>query len=138
MKIIVNRCYGGFGISEKAINRYAELAGITLYRFTDKRINGNLDLKHFMPYEEGMKNVFTIYHSTKPLKDDGTYAEDSWWYDGNLDRNDPVLVQVVEELGKDANGDYAELRIVEIPDDVKWEIDDYDGIETIHEVHRSW
>jgi hypothetical protein len=61
-----------------------------------------------------------------------------WWYDGNLERTDPILIQVVEELGKDADGPCAELEIVEIPDDVEWEIDEYDGYESIHEKHRSW
>ena len=29
-------------------------------------------------------------------------------------------------------------KIIEIPDDIEWEIDNYDGIESIHEKHRSW
>jgi hypothetical protein len=48
------------------------------------------------------------------------------------------LVQVVEELGKEANGNYAKLEIIEIPDDVDWEIDEYDGMEHIAEKHRTW
>lgn len=54
------------------------------------------------------------------------------------DRADPLLVQTVEELGEAANGAHAELKIVEIPDGTKWEIDEYDGMESIHEVHQSW
>jgi len=54
-------------------------------------------------------------------------------------RNDPILVQAVEELGTEkASGKYASLKIVEIPDDIEYEIDDYDGRESIHETHRSW
>ena len=34
--------------------------------------------------------------------------------------------------------DYAQLKIVEIPDDVKWIVEEYDGIELIAEVHRTW
>lgn len=54
------------------------------------------------------------------------------------DRALPELVQVVEELGTLANGESAKLEIVEVPDDVDWYIDDYDGWETIVEVHGSW
>ena len=31
MKVVINACYGGFGLSEKAVMRYAELKGLTLY-----------------------------------------------------------------------------------------------------------
>ena len=54
------------------------------------------------------------------------------WEADDLDRNDPDLVKVVETLGKDANGDCAKLRVVEIPDNATdWEYDDYDGMESI-------
>lgn len=29
-------------------------------------------------------------------------------------------------------------KVVEIPDDVRWKITDYDGIEQIEEIHRVW
>lgn len=93
MKVVINKCYGGFGLSTEARVRYQELSGTTV---------------------------------------DDDYA----LYD--LNRDDPFLIQTVEELGDAADGIHAELKIVEIPDDVKWEIHDYDGIETIHEVHRVW
>ena len=30
------------------------------------------------------------------------------------------------------------MKVVEIPDDISWEISDYDGWETVEEIHRSW
>ena len=53
-------------------------------------------------------------------------------------RTDPKLIECIETLGYQASGRFADLKVVEIPDDVEWEIDNYDGIETIHEVHRVW
>jgi hypothetical protein len=48
------------------------------------------------------------------------------------------LIQVVEELGDGANGYFAKLKIVEIPDDVLWQIEEYDGKEWVAEQHRTW
>lgn len=58
----------------------------------------------------------------------------------DISRTDPYLVEVVEELKEKANGYYAELKIVEIPDqpNLKWNILDFDGVEAIHEDHRIW
>jgi hypothetical protein len=53
-------------------------------------------------------------------------------------RTDKKLIKVVEEMGEMVNGRFSNLKIVEIPDDVEWQIDDYDGMETIHEKHRMW
>ncbi len=53
-------------------------------------------------------------------------------------RTHPLVIKVVEELGDEANGRHAKLKIIDVPDDVKWIIDVYDGIETIHEEHRTW
>lgn len=55
-----------------------------------------------------------------------------------IQRDDMHLVKTVEELGVKASGRYSVLEVIEIPDDVKWEIREYDGSETIEELHRSW
>ena len=55
-----------------------------------------------------------------------------------IPRDDLKLVQVVEELGAAANGHGAELRVVKIPDDVRWEISAVGGIEHVSEAHRTW
>lgn len=55
-----------------------------------------------------------------------------------IDRDDPVLVELVERMGDAANGEHAELVVLEIPDNVLWTICDYDGREWIAEKHRTW
>ena len=56
-----------------------------------------------------------------------------------VDRNDPRLVNCVETLGGSvAGGTFSVLDIIEIPDDVEWEIDEYDGYEHVTEKHRTW
>jgi len=55
-------------------------------------------------------------------------------------RTDPKLVECVKALGSKANGRFAKLKVVKIPDEIDIEecLTDYDGIETIDEPHRSW
>ncbi len=53
-------------------------------------------------------------------------------------RDNELLVQMVEELGSSANGRYADLKIVEIPKDVEWEIHECACKEWIAEKHRTW
>jgi hypothetical protein len=141
-KIVVNRKHGGFGLSPKAEKRYLELIGkeCYFYKQTKYKHSDGEDKYVLIPEEEAATTMF-YYTLTKNF---GNPVEKlpkndkHWWYDGNLERTDPILIQVVEELGKDADGPCAELEIVEIPDDVEWEIDEYDGYESIHEKHRSW
>lgn len=131
MKIVINRCYGGFGLSRDAI--------LEMYRRGSKAVE-------WTPFEEyysqtpDWKERRKRYLETNDIYD--FYIEDgdgvvSLKYDYEI-RNDPILVEVVEEMGAKSWGRYAELRVVEIPDGVEYEIDDYDGMESVHEKHRSW
>lgn len=53
-------------------------------------------------------------------------------------RDDPRLVELVERLGDAANGEFSQLKVVEIPDGVPWQIEEYDGHEWVAEAHRRW
>jgi len=63
---------------------------------------------------------------------------DCYGFADKIKRNDPRLVACVEKLGPLASGSLASLKVVEIPDDVEWEIESYDGNEWIAEKHRTW
>ena len=141
MEIVINTCYGGFGLSHEAIMRYAELKGIKLYSYIEKRDEkGNLNNKYELYTEQ--EKPFIIYYATKPLGKNGDFQKNSlknsFLHDSEIERTDPVLIKVVKELKGKANGRFARLKVIEIPDDIKYEIDEYDGIESIHEQHESW
>ena len=55
-----------------------------------------------------------------------------------IPRDDEHLIAVVELMGKEANNRFSELKIVEIPDDVNWCIEEYDGKEWVAERHQTW
>lgn len=88
MKVVINGCYGGFSLSDKALQE---------------------------------------------LQQHGISSSQA-----NNERHNEHLVDIVTQLGPLANGDFAKLNIVEIPDDVKYIIQEYDGCEWVAEEHRTW
>jgi hypothetical protein len=130
MKVVINKCYGGFGLSDKALMKYAEIKGIKLYKGKSEHWG--------TPFYTVPETEFKKIHKEDEKIGDYTKSNAVCFSRYNITREDPVLVQVVEELGDKVNTQYSKLEVVEIPDGIKYEIDDYDGIETIHEEHRSW
>jgi len=59
-------------------------------------------------------------------------------WDWEIPRDSQQLLSVIACLGERASGPYSRLKIVEIPDDVVWNIHEYDGCEWVAEVHRTW
>jgi len=112
-QIVINRCYGGFGLSHEAVMRYAELKGINLV-FQKKDV---FDLVHYYKDEIKQENYFS---------------------DRDIERTDSALVQVVQEMGDKASGPHSRLGVVEIPDGIDYTIEEYDGSEWVAEVHRTW
>jgi hypothetical protein len=61
------------------------------------------------------------------------------WYSRDLERDDPILAQVVEELGEEANGAFSDLQIEELEAGTRYRIEEYDGFETVEvESDYSW
>lgn len=139
MKVVVNRCYGGFGLSDKACEMVMNRKGLGCFRYKQTKSKYRDGVDEYTRYETFDKPDIFGHYQTEDLGEKvSKLPNETYWYYGNLERDDADLIAVVEELGKEANGRHAELEVVEIPDDINWEIDDYDGVETIHEVHRSW
>lgn len=129
MKVVKNDDYGGFGLSPLAVMEYAKLKGIELFVYDD-------NYNRLYSLEQMEKELYVLYY-TKEF-DGNRYANESFFSERDIERNDPCLVEVVEKLGEKANGRFAKLVVVEIPDGIEWEITEYDGWESIEEVHRSW
>ena len=119
MKVAINRCFGGFGISNEAFERLLDLKGIAF----DKVENENSSFLGATYYEAGHAG------------DDEYYISDYHYYDN---RADPDLIAVIEYFKEEANSWAADIAIVEVPDDVKWHIHEYDGLEHVAEDHRTW
>lgn len=145
-KVVYNDCYGGFGLSPLAVKRYYELKypDVTLY-FYKETYGDDLD-KIYTKIKCPSKDYFIVILS-KDLGDKFTITEEERFkkphsqlykdFNNNyvslslhVKRDDPVLVQVVEELGEKANGSCSKLEIMEIGDS-KYHINEYDGLESV-------
>jgi hypothetical protein len=101
MKIAINKCWGGFSVSEEVF----------------KGLGKEWDGYGYLDNE-----AFGIVHANY----------DQW-------RAEPTLIAAIEKVGVEkASGSLAKIRLVDIPDGIEFEINDYDGMESIHEVHSVW
>ena len=114
-RIVINYTHGGFSLSYQATLMYLELAGI------DYQLEPQQD------------------RDTQTRLGDKIMVNGQPFFDRyDIPRDDPALIATVRRLGSKANGEYAKLKIVEVPADVKWIVDNYDGKEWVAEVHRTW
>lgn len=134
-EVIINSCYGGFGLSPKAIKRYLELKGKECFVYLN-----NVKLETDEKIEKNKNRMFLEYY-TKDFGEIVAYDENIKEFRFSiydLDREDKDLIRVIKELGVKADGTFSKLKIIEIPEDIEYTIEEYDGIESIEEVHRSW
>jgi len=139
-KVVVNRCYGGFGLSPKEISRYLELKGKKAYTYEQTKFRHLEGCNEYVKIDNTNNKGFGLFYTfTKDFGDVTRDVDDKHYFSAYaLERDDNVLVKVVEELGMGANGIFSKLEVVEIPDDIEWEIEEYDGNELVAEKHRTW
>jgi hypothetical protein len=144
MKVVINACYGGFSLSPEAELRLYELgcAGLEVTPVD----------KYYPPEERGDESALGYARSIKEWReyragvDKGrglfitTFSPDEKFVLNARDipRDDALLIKVVDEMGEAADGAYAKLRVIEIPDGLDYEVSEYDGFEHIAEKHRTW
>ena len=138
--IVINDCHGGFGLSAMAIERYHNIMNRPVWIETN-RMCSLVKTVWLVPVDQrvelpGPKEWQTM--SDQEKLDYNHRYNNQVWSDRDLARDDPVLIQVVRELGTQANALVAKLKIVEIPATVEWQIEEYDGKEWVAEQHRTW
>lgn len=140
MKIVINQCYGGFGLSSLAKQEYAKLKGFKLFFYEQIKYKHLDGIKEYIRVKDVDNEMFVM----NLKKDLGAVVNklpsdnDIYFSDYEIDRTDKDLIKVVEKLGKQANNQCADLKIVEIPDNINYEIEEYDGNEWIAEHHNTW
>lgn len=138
MRIVINNCFGGFGLSEAGVRAYWGRKGKEVYRVGESGLFASYFDAPLPPQFQLPRGEHFMKHDHPEYENYNKWYGEHSLYDRNIPRNDSDLIEVVEELGDRANGQCANLEIVEIPDDVEWEISEYDGNEHIAEKHRTW
>lgn len=138
VKIVINTCFGGFGLSDDAVVAYGKRKGLTVYI---ERVNSLYSEYWLLPAAERPRALqdgeFQAMTQDERAAHNARYSA-SHLSVRDIKRDDADLVAVVEEMGEAANDQFSKLVVVEIPDDVQWEISEYDGSEHIAEQHRTW
>jgi hypothetical protein len=91
--IMYNTCYGGFSLSQAAIDEYKRRCP---------------DGKNPRMYQ--------------------------------MDRDDQVMVQIIKEMGRKANGQFSDIRLQSIPVEYRehYKIEEYDGLESVVIDHNAF
>lgn len=136
MKVILNKCFGGFGISPEGYKLYCQKKNIPCYFYRTVYLKND-----HIGYNKVKNPDWADYCFTEDFGDlfegENNEFEKMLYLDSEY-REDATLIEVVEELGEKANGRFAELVVVDIPDGLNYVIDEYDGIETLHERVKEW
>ena len=144
-KVVYNRCYGGFGLSPLAMKRYYSIKypDVKLYFYkTEYQDDGKLKVTQVSSDDDSLKDLRS--HSSEIRKkdfgdefyieylsrDEEFYKNEYYVTYYDIERDDPALVQTVEELREDADGDFSDLDIADIGEE-KYRIEEYDGWESV-------
>ena len=143
MKIVVNRCFGGFGLSVDAFENIQERKGNKLYDYKWDDIYGPFGDRVYTKIKKPKTDKEWYVTATKDLGSITSEEQISEYrvsdYDFIDNRTDLDMISVIEEIGaKRSSGYLSKLQVVEIPDDIEYDIDEYDGKEWVVEKHRRW
>ena len=141
MKIVINKQYGGFNLSPKAVKEYLKLKGKEVFVYEMKFSGKDL---YYEKAEDKVNRLFLNYYTkdfgkiirSKDLENE--IYKKYGFREKDICRTDEDLIKVVEKLGEEANTTCSTLRIIEIPDDIDWIIEEYDGMEWVAERHKTW
>jgi hypothetical protein len=128
-EVVINVCHGGYGLSDAAYEELIRLGVPVREYIKEERGEDGLIIRN--PANEGI----VIFDSVNSSYHRGRYW-DAWTRDN---REHPVVIQAIKKIGtKKASSFLSKLKIVKIPVDVEYTIEEYDGCEHIAEVHRTW
>jgi hypothetical protein len=144
-KVVWNACYGGFNLSPRAEKMLYEKKhpGETVYFYKEVYEGGDFRTHTYLRVDEkdlDLCDAFSIHcvsldFGKEIILEDGSIEDkrfnNHYIWNTEIERHDPDLVAVVEELGSEkASGKCARLRVMDIGEE-HYHISEYDGYESV-------
>lgn len=139
MKVVIATTHCGFTPSPVLVQKYLDRKGkeCHVYELIDKTVAA------WVPtdiYHHGLIFIFTKYYGPKVdlgIVNDEDHFNPFWWE--KQYRTDPDFIAAVESMTEqEIAAERSTYKVVEIPDDVQWQLESDEGIEWIAEKHRTW
>ena len=145
MKVVINSCFGGFNLSPEALLWLWKKGMKDLAKPVGEYFGKGRDKDYAFEKKKQLEGWREFLASKDKKKRDSLFItvftpDEKHVLSGGYEikRDEPLLIQCIEELGTAANGPCADLTIVEIPDGTDYVVEEYDGNEHIAEKHQTW
>lgn len=103
MKVAINKCFGGFNLSGKAMKRYLELKGKPCYFYKQTKYAWRDGKNEYSKVGIPEKGESLDIVATKDFGESiSKWPENDTIFYGDIKRTDPYLIQTIEELGDEA------------------------------------
>jgi hypothetical protein len=113
-KVVINACYGGFGLSDEAKREYLTRTGQDWYE----------EAEHVLDSGYTLRGPF--FYVRRPGEEDDLFSA------SDVERTDPILIALIEEWGPErVGGKFSALEVQTITKGTLYRIDEYDGYEGI-------
>lgn len=134
MKVAVNKEYGGFGLSDKALEMIMRRKGFECVRYKQTKFKYEDEYDEYVRVDDSTDGFDTMLGSYL-IKDIGAVVDnlpgELIYNDFDIARTDVDLIAVLEALGNEDVSFGSKVVIIELPDDAVWKIVEHAGYEKL-------
>jgi hypothetical protein len=126
-RVVYNACFGGFGFHEEAVQ---------WVRQNEDKLKDEYDEEDVAEIADSTLSGETYSDGSGPKQDYINYITDT-----DVSRDNELLADIVShetEYTGQYNGDHSKLQVAEVPDNIEWALERYDGQETVKEATQTF